>query len=362
MVGAQMVAQGKQMRLDAPGLVPLAARTLQATVSNHALQDSDHILNPLLPNTRSELAIPMLYRGKLVGVLDLQSEKEERFNLEDVRILTTLAEQIAIAVTNARLFEEAQAALATAERANQVKSTFLASVSHELRTPLNAILNFAYFLASGMVGTLSDEQVDLVQKLSSSGKHLLNLINDVLDISKIESGSLSLLVEDNIDLAEEIQTVIALGQTLLTDKPVELRTDVAANLPLITGDRRRIRQIMLNLVSNACKFTEEGQITLAVHPREQEILISVKDTGPGIAAQDHELIFESFRQNETGIRQAEGTGLGLPISRSLATAHGGRLWLESVPGKGSIFFVTLPIRSPQLESMVVMSGANGHDA
>jgi signal transduction histidine kinase len=243
---------------------------------------------------------------------------------------------------------ETQEAREQAEKSNHVKSAFLASMSHELRTPLNAILNFSQFVSSGMVGPVNDEQVDLLEKLTMSGKHLLSLINDVLDISKIESGSLQLFVEENINLSEDVKAVIASGQILLKEKPVEIYFDMGSDLPLITGDRRRIRQIMLNLVSNACKFTESGHITVTLRKQEQELIFSVRDTGPGIAQEDHEIIFETFRQSETGMRVGEGTGLGLPISRKLAEAHGGRLWMESHIGEGSTFYVALPIQLVQM--------------
>jgi signal transduction histidine kinase len=358
-IGEQLVSQGKQFRLNDHGLVPLVARTREAITSNDVLQDKNYLPNPLLPDTRSELVVPMLFRGDLVGVLDLQAKEANRFTADDIKIMMTLAEQVAIAIMNARLFEEVQSALKNAERANQVKSAFLASMSHELRTPLNAILNFSQFIASGMLGPVNAEQVDLLQKLTASGKHLLSLINDVLDISKIESGSLQLFIEDGVNLSEELNTVIASGKILLKDKPVELRTDIDSNLPHISGDKRRIRQIMLNLVSNACKFTESGHVTLSLRQQDHEILFSVKDTGPGIAPEDHDIIFETFRQSDAGIRQGEGTGLGLPISKRLAEAHGGRLWMESIVGQGATFYVALPLHVSQVpQATIEHKGSN----
>jgi signal transduction histidine kinase len=236
-----------------------------------------------------------------------------------------------------------------AEQANQVKSMFLATMSHELRTPLNAILNFTQFVSSGMLGPVNAEQIDALDKTVSSAEHLLNLINDVLDISKIEAGSLELFIEDNISLKEELTTVVETAQGLLTGKSVEIVSDFDENLPLMRGDKQRIRQIMLNLVSNACKFTEKGSIKVSAHQQDQQIVLAVKDTGPGIPPEDQETIFQSFRQSHAGLRQGKGTGLGLPISRRLAEAHGGRLWMESVPGEGATFHVSLPITSAALE-------------
>jgi signal transduction histidine kinase len=240
---------------------------------------------------------------------------------------------------------ETERAKEEAERANTVKSAFLASMSHELRTPLNAVLNFSQFISSGMLGEVNNEQIDMLEKITSSGKHLLNLINDVLDISKIESGSLRLFVEPNVDLVQEVKTVADIGRALLKDKQVELKLDIPADVPKITADRRRIRQVLLNLVSNACKFTDAGEVSISVEKHDQEVRVLVKDTGPGIAAQDHNTIFEAFRQTDAGIRQGAGTGLGLAISRRLAEAHGGKLWLESQLGAGATFFVAIPLKA-----------------
>lgn len=336
-----------------PSIVAEASRTRQVVLVNDVANSPLYLEDSALPQTKSELAIPMMVGSRLLGVFDLQSEVAERFGAEDVRVMTSLAEQISIAVRNAELFAEKEAALQEAERASKIKSQFLAAMSHELRTPLNAILNFSQFVSSGMLGSVNEEQVDILNKITASGKHLLGLINDVLDISKIESGALTLFVEEKVNLATELQAVEATGHTILADKPVELKIDIDNNLPLVVGDKRRIRQIMLNLVSNACKFTEAGEVNIQLRRHEVDgILFSVKDTGPGIAPEDHEAIFETFRQTEAGLRQSEGTGLGLPISRRLAEAHGGRLWVDSTLGQGATFSVILPVRSPQLLQMI----------
>lgn len=238
-----------------------------------------------------------------------------------------------------------EAAREQAERADQAKSMFLASVSHELRTPLNAIINLTKFVALGMYGEINAEQQEILYQVEASGKHLLNLINDVLDISKIEAGSLELFVEEGLRIDKIVQAVIETGKGLLLQRPVVIRCEIEPDLPSLTGDEQRIRQIVLNLVSNACKFTEAGEIVVRVCRQGQELLISVQDTGPGIDPRDCTAIFEVFRQAKVRGRKAEGTGLGLPISRRLTEAHGGRLWFESVPGQGCVFYVTLPIES-----------------
>jgi signal transduction histidine kinase len=266
-------------------------------------------------------------------------------------VLNTMAEHLQTT------FADLQAQVATAqferahaEQADKVKSAFLASMSHELRTPLNAIINYTKFVTKGVMGEVNDRQKEALGKVIESGKHLLDLINDVLDISKIESGSLHLFVEENIDPKDILRGVAETARGLLGDKPVRLRLEIADDLPPMKGDRGRIRQIMLNMVSNACKFTEHGHIILhAYHDLARgELRFAVADTGPGIAKDDCDAVFESFRQTETGLRQGGGTGLGMPISKSLAEAHGGRLWFESAPGEGSTFFVALPVASPLL--------------
>lgn len=235
-----------------------------------------------------------------------------------------------------------------AEAANQIKSQFLANMSHELRTPLNAILNFSKFVSTGMLGEVNQQQVETLDKVNDNGKHLLALINDLLDISKIEAGQLKLFVEDDVDMIREFKASLDVARSVLEDKPVELITHLDEELPLILGDRRRIRQIMLNLVSNAAKFTDTGSITLTLARDGDDVLFSVKDTGPGIAPEDHEEIFRTFHQTRNGLRKGGGTGLGLPISRRLAEIHGGTLLLESELGAGATFIVRLPIQSPEL--------------
>lgn len=237
-------------------------------------------------------------------------------------------------------------ALQNAEEANRVKSMFLAAMSHELRTPLNGILNFTEFVAEGYYGEVNAKQKEALHDVLGNSRHLLALINDVLDISKIESGGLHLMVEDNVSLKEELTAALKASAAYLKGKSVRLDTVIAEDVPLLRGDRRRIRQILLNILSNACKFTEEGFIKTTVARQNGEVIVSIQDTGPGIAPKDHANVFETFKQTESGIRQGSGTGLGMPISRRLAEAHGGRLWLESDKGQGATFFLALPIDSP----------------
>jgi len=247
--------------------------------------------------------------------------------------------------------DETQKARAEAERASQVKSAFLASMSHELRTPLNAVINFTKFVVNGVMGPVNTEQKDALNEVIDSGTHLLALINDVLDMSKIESGTLNLFVEDDIAIEPLLETVIATGKSLIGEKPVQISADIATDLPPIRADRQRVLQVLLNIISNAAKFTASGQITLRATRLGDALQFSVQDTGPGIAAKDHALVFEPFQQTLTGLRQGGGTGLGMPITKSLVEAHQGKIWLDSAEGQGATFYVQLPIKTDALVPM-----------
>ncbi len=243
---------------------------------------------------------------------------------------------------------ETRAARERAEQSDMVKSAFLASMSHELRTPLNAIINFTRYVAKGSMGPVNAQQSETLGEVVDSAKQLLNLINDVLDMSKIEAGSLNLFVEDNVNVRGILDNLLSTGKILLVEKPVELQAEIPDDLPLIRGDRQRILQILLNIVANACKFTETGSIHISAVHSGDEIVFRVRDTGPGIAPSDQAAVFEAFKQTTSGLRQGGGTGLGMPISKSLTEAHGGRLWLESELNQGSSFYVALPIKSAAL--------------
>lgn len=236
-----------------------------------------------------------------------------------------------------------------AEQANTIKSQFLASMSHELRTPLNAILNFTKFVSMGYMGEVNEKQKDALQKSIDSANHLLALINDVLDITKIESDMMTLFLENDVNVVIELYSALSVTETLIGDKPVAIINDIPDDLPTLVGDKRRLRQVFFNLISNAAKFTEQGSITVRARVVDEDSLcFSVIDTGPGIAPENHQLVFYPFEQTETGIRHANGTGLGLPISKRLVEMHGGKIELESDLDKGASFHVTLPIRSAKL--------------
>lgn len=248
----------------------------------------------------------------------------------------------------ARLANEAEQGRLKAEKADRIKSAFLASMSHELRTPLNAVINFTQFVMDGDAGEVTEQQAELLGAVVSSGRHLLGLINDVLDISKIEAGSLELFIEDDVDLNALVDRVVTIGKSLVLNKPIEIHVHTDADLPHIRCDRQRIFQILINIMSNACKFTDQGEINIRMTHKRDMVEISIADTGPGIAPEDHENVFVAFKQTERGMVRGGGTGLGMAIAKSLTEAHYGKIWLESSLGAGATFLVSLPVESSQL--------------
>lgn len=238
--------------------------------------------------------------------------------------------------------QELEIARQKAEDANTIKTRFLANMSHELRTPLNAILNFTAFVADGVMGDVNEEQEEALRQSISSGKHLLALINDILDVTKIEAGLMDLFIQQ-VDFNEVLGAVVAIGKGLSKDKPVQLMTDIQDKMPISYGDKRRIRQVFLNIVSNAFKFTREGSVTIHAHATTSYIHVKVTDTGVGIAPENNELVFESFKQVQNDNLEVVGTGLRMPISKYFVESHHGKIWFESTVGVGTTFYVELPI-------------------
>ena len=229
------------------------------------------------------------------------------------------------------------------EVASRHKSEFLANMSHELRTPLNAIIGFSQVLRQRLFGEINAKQEEYLDDILASGNHLLDLINDVLDLSKVEAGQVELEVA-TFSLREALERGVVTVRERATKNGVRLSLELAADVDLVDGDERRVQQVVFNLLSNAVKFTPRGGSVVVASARENgEVLVSVTDTGPGIAADDQERIFEEFQQTDVGVQQREGTGLGLALSKRLVELHGGRIWVESQPGHGSRFVFTLPI-------------------
>jgi len=311
---------------------------------------ADYLPNPLLPDTRSEMAVPLIAGDTLIGVMDVQSERVGRFSDEDVAIHSTLAAQIAVSVQNARLYAEQVDVADQLREVDRLKTEFLASMSHELRTPLNSIIGYAEVLLDGIDGSLTGEMEEDVAAIHESGRHLLNLVNDILDLAKIEAGQMDLALE-RVRLHDLVEEVAATSHVLLKGKPVELIVDVPEDLPDVQADLLRLRQIVSILLANAAKFTDEGTITLRADIYERDprwLLVSCSDTGIGIAPEKLQVIFDRFRQvDQSYSRRAGGTGLGLSITRQLVQMHGGVLWVESAPGAGSTFYFTIPIAAPE---------------
>jgi signal transduction histidine kinase len=348
-VGQQMVAGGRSIPLGLEhSLVARAARTGEAVVVNDVRAEPDFLPNPLLPETRAEMALPLVVGGRVLGVYDVQADTADAFTSADVRIQTTLAGQVAVAVQNANLYAEQAATVARLREVDHLKSTFLANMSHELRTPLNSILGFTDVMLEGLDGPLTELMENDLHVIRKNGRHLLNLINDVLDMAKIEAGKLSLIPE-RFDLNEVLEEVMEITAPLAREKALDLRLEHDRMEPLdLEADRMRLRQVMINLVNNAIKFTEAGSITLKAENCDGRVRIQVRDTGLGIPTDQLENIFQEFHQVDSSTtRKAGGTGLGLPISRHLIRMHGGHLWAEStgVPGDGSAFFIELPVES-----------------
>jgi signal transduction histidine kinase len=230
------------------------------------------------------------------------------------------------------------------ETASQHKSDFLANMSHELRTPLNAIIGFSQVLLEEMVGDVNDKQREYLDDILSSGNHLLSLINDVLDLSKVEAGQVELELAP-FSLQEALERGVAMVRERATRDGVQVTLAANPDVDVVSGDERRIRQVIFNLLSNAVKFTPAGgAVDVQATRANGEVSISVADTGPGIAAEDLQRVFEEFQQTEAGIERGEGTGLGLALSKRLVELHGGRIWVDSELGSGSTFVFTLPAR------------------
>lgn len=352
-VGKSMASAGHAIQTDAEkSLVARAYRGRSAIIVNDIREDEGFLPNPLLPNTHSEIAVPMIVGDKVLGVFDVQSELVGYFTEEDALIYNTLAAQVAVALQNARLYQEQAATLTQLRELDRLKSSFLANMSHELRTPLNSILGFTDVMLEGLDGTLTPYMQNDLSLIQKNGQHLLHLINDVLDMAKIESGKLNLIIE-KFSLQEIIEEAVSIASPLANEKTVTITIEEESDHEVeVNADRTRLRQVLLNLVNNAVKFTDEGTISIRAVREANNVLISVKDTGIGIPPAHLESVFQEFTQVDSSTtRKAGGTGLGLPISRRLIQMHGGRLWAESsgVEGEGSTFYVFLPIEAKVAE-------------
>jgi signal transduction histidine kinase len=294
---------------------------------------------------RALLVVPLLGRDHVAGALVVRRKAPGRFPQSTIDLLKTFAAQSVLAIQNAHLFTELDQKSRELEVASQHKSQFLANMSHELRTPLNAILGYTELILDSIYGDPTEKMRGVLERLQANGKHLLNLINDVLDLSKIEAGQLNLDLGD-YSLDDVVHSVVTVVEPLATGKALALTAEVGKDLPIGHGDGRRLAQVLLNLVGNAIKFTDRGQVTIRADAADGLFTVSVSDTGPGIAASDQTKLFQEFQQADNSItKQKGGTGLGLAISKRIIEMHGGRIWVESKVGTGSTFTFTVPIQA-----------------
>jgi two-component system, NtrC family, sensor kinase len=299
--------------------------------------------NLIESGVRAVLAVPMVREGHLIGCLVVSRNRQGVFPAETIELLRTFATQSALAIQNARLFHEIADKSRQLEVASQHKSEFLANMSHELRTPLNAIIGFSEVLAQGMFGEVNSKQSEYLHDILESGRHLLSLINDILDLSKIEAGRMELELSE-FDLPQAIQNALTLVRERALRRGIALHHVIDNRVADIQADERKVKQVLLNLLSNAIKFTPEGgRIDVRAAPADGLVEVSVTDSGVGIAPEDQETVFEEFRQVGTPDKKAEGTGLGLALSRKFIELHGGRISLRSQVGAGSTFTFTLPV-------------------
>ena len=307
---------------------------------------------------RSVVVVPLLRHDEAVGALGVNRREPGGFTDDEITLLQTFADQAVIAIENARLLTELHARTAELtqsvgeiedksrqlEAASRHKSEFLANMSHELRTPLNAIIGFSEVLTERMFGELNDKQDEYLKDISTSGQHLLSLINDILDLSKIEAGRMELEPAD-FDLPGAIDNALILVRERAGRRGVALGRNVDERVGTIHADERKVKQVLLNLLSNALKFTPEGgRVDVGAAVSDGLVEVSVADTGVGIAPEDQEAVFEEFRQVGTADKKVEGTGLGLALSRKFIELHGGRIWVKSQVGTGSTFTFTIPVR------------------
>ena len=351
--GAEMKQMEHSLQLNDKSIVGSVASTGQLVVANNVLENPLYMAHPLLAETRSELAIPLKIGTRVIGVIDMQSRELNSFNEDEVSVLQTLADQVAVAIDNARSFELSQQAVMEMREADRLKSQFLANMSHELRTPLNSIIGFSRVILKGIDGPVTELMQQDLTAIYNSGQHLLGLINDILDSAKIEAGKMELAF-DEVNIQDLTHSVLSTMSGLIKDKPIEMRQFIEQDTPTVRADAIRIRQVMINLLSNAAKFTEEGSITVNVAPYREDgkklVKISVTDTGSGISIQDQEKLFQAFSQVDASpTRKSGGTGLGLSICKQLINMHGGQIWVESKEGEGSTFHFTLPLFNKENE-------------
>jgi signal transduction histidine kinase len=341
----ELIEQLRAMTIDREstlvGRTALAGRPLE--VADLGQTELDPHLEVLFRDGwRSVLAVPMLRGDTMVGVLVIRRRSTGAFPPDMTELLQTFASQSALAIVNARLFGELQTKTKELEIASQHKSDFLASMSHELRTPLNAVIGFSEVLLDRMFGEINDRQDEYLRDIWNSGRHLLELLNEILDLSKVEAGHM-VLEPSTFEVAGALEYTSKMVRERATQHAITVAVDVADGVDTIVADELRFKQVVLNLLSNAVKFTPDGgSVSARAYPDGADLVVTVTDTGIGVPEEDQEKIFESFQQGRRGAPKEEGTGLGLTLSRRLVGLFGGRMWLESTPGVGSMFGFSIP--------------------
>lgn len=354
--GEAMKIQKHRVAVGSQTLIGQAAETGETVLANDVINEPLYQPNPLLLDTQSEIAIPLKVGGTILGVIDIQSKQAQIFSPNDISVFQALADQVAVAINNAILYEDSQELIKNLKEVDLLKSQFLANMSHELRTPLNSIIGFSRVILKGIDGPVSEMQNQDLTAIYNSGQHLLGLINDILDLARIEAGKMELNFEE-VHLAEMVHSVFSTAKGLVKEKPIKLVEKIPDDMPAIRGDTMRVRQVLLNLISNASKFTDEGAITvesvLQNAPNGKlEALINVVDTGPGISPEGQEKLFKAFSQVDgSPTRKSGGSGLGLSICANLVQLHGGHIGVHSEEGKGSTFWFTLPIYNQPIEEI-----------
>jgi signal transduction histidine kinase len=334
----------RHIRIGDAGIGQAASQRAPLQIADLQQEPASEILElAVRAGYRAVLIVPLLGAERIVGALVVRRKRPGEFSKQTIDLLQTFAAQSVLAIQNARLFHEIEDKSRQLAEASQHKSQFLANMSHELRTPLNAILGYTELILDDIYGETPAKMRSVLDRVQRNGKHLLGLINDVLDLSKIEAGQLSLSLSD-YSLKNVIQTVFSAIEPLASEKQIALKIDVARELPQGRGDERRLAQVLLNLVGNAIKFTDTGEVSIKGSSVNGSFNVAVRDTGPGISTADQAKLFQEFQQADNSITKKKGgTGLGLAISRRIIEMHGGRIWVESSPGNGSTFAFTLPV-------------------
>ena len=339
----------RHVRISDPGIGPATLQRTPVAIADVRDQPASEIFDMVMrAGFRALLIAPLLgAEQRIVGALVVRRKRPGEFSKQTIDVLQTFGAQSVLAIQNARLFSEIGEKGKQLEIASQHKSQFLANMSHELRTPLNAILGYTELILDNIYGDTPDKMRGVLERIASNGKHLLGLINDVLDLSKIEAGQFTLSLTD-YSIKNVVQSVFSVVESLATAKKLALKTEVPPGLPSAHGDERRLTQVLLNLVGNAIKFTDKGEVAIRASVTDESYTLSVRDTGPGIAEADRGKIFEEFQQaDSSATKKKGGTGLGLSISKRIVEMHGGRIWVESTVGYGSTFSFAVPLNVEQ---------------